>query len=234
MTDKVITQIGSLPHMNVSEAVSYSLLHEIPFFPELPILGDSMLNYAKNPGKMSCLEEFKKHRFSRVKIQCIGPAILITTGCGENEALEVICNHITTIMDGLYADEVILFLDEPALGQAGFDYESIWDAIFSNFHVVRGVHCCGPMDWDILLRSSVVDMISFDASQFNIALYPYYRNGKKIAWGVERKEHVADFRAGDLITPPCGMSPMRYNVKDCTDQLINLKQIKDHAIKMMV
>jgi hypothetical protein len=234
MTDGVITQIGSLPYVNVTEAVHYSLRHDIPFFPELPVRGDAMLNYVKNPGKMSCLKEFKKHLFVSVKIQCIGPAILTAMGSRDDEAVEIICKHITTIIDGLYADEIILFLDEPALGGVGFEYESMWDAIFSNFDVVRGVHCCGPMDWDILFRSTVIDMISFDASQFNIALYPHYRNGKRIAWGVEKKEHVIDFLPGDLITPPCGMSPMRYTVKDCVSQLINLKQIKDHAVKMMV
>ncbi len=63
MKRKVITQIGSIPYQDVKQAVKYSLKHDIPFLPELPKLGDGVLDYIKNPGKLSCLEEFKKHSF---------------------------------------------------------------------------------------------------------------------------------------------------------------------------
>ena len=39
----MITQIGSLPYDNVNEAIDYSLKHNIPFLPELPSKGETML-----------------------------------------------------------------------------------------------------------------------------------------------------------------------------------------------
>ena len=96
---KIVTQIGSLPLEDVNEAVKYSLKHDIPFLPELPKKGDAMMAYIKNPGKLSCLEEFKKHKFDTVKIQCIGPATLMLAGLKEDEAMQGICEHITAITD---------------------------------------------------------------------------------------------------------------------------------------
>lgn len=221
---KIITQVGSLPYEDVGEAVRYSLKHDIPFLPELPRKGDAMMNYIKNPGHMSCLEEFKKNKFDTVKIQCVGPGTLILAGFSEDEAIQRPLEHITAIMDGLEAEEVILFLDEPALGQAGFDYKKSWDALFAAFEVISGVHTCGNMNWDDMFDSGI-DIISFDASQFDITKYSKYRNGKKIAWGVEKIEDVRDFRIGDLVTLPCGMGSPLYKVEDCDKKLTRLKEI---------
>ena len=60
MQTKIVTQIGSLPYDDVEQAVEYSLRHDIPFLPELPKLGDAMLEYAKEPGKLSCLRRFQE------------------------------------------------------------------------------------------------------------------------------------------------------------------------------
>ncbi len=222
---KIITQIGSLPYDNVREAVKYSLKHDIPFLPELPKLGDAMLDYIKNPGKLSCLDEFKKHHFDTVKIQCVGPATLIMSGYSEEEALEKICGHISVVVKDLKAQEIILFLDEPALGQVGFDFQALWTPVFETFKVTPGVHCCGNMDWDILFNSLLIEIISFDASQFDITKYPCYRGGKRIAWGVEKAKDVKDFQKGDLLTLPCGMSPLKYAIRDCQKELKKLKRI---------
>ena len=167
---KIITQVGSLPFEDVGEAVKHSLKYDIPFLPELPRKGDAMMNYIKNPGQMSCLEEFKKNKFDVVKIQCVGPSTLILAGFSEDEAIQRPLEHVTAIMNGLEAEKVILFLDEPALGQAGFDYKKSWDALFASFDVVSGVHTCGNMNWDDMFDSGV-DIISFDAAQFAITKY---------------------------------------------------------------
>jgi hypothetical protein len=209
---KRVTQIGSLPLTDVEEAVEYSLRHEIPFLPELPLLGDAMLSYIKNPGQLSTLRAFKRHRFSTVKVQAIGPATLILSGYEEDEALLRIYRHIEAILDGLVAQEVILFLDEPALGQAGFDYRRLWDLLLADLPVIRGVHVCGNMQWDLLF-SAEIDVVSFDASRYDITLY-YPRHGKRIAWGITSPEQVRDFQPGDLITPPCGLSPRAYKPHD--------------------
>jgi hypothetical protein len=227
---KVITQIGSLPYTDVGEAVEYSLKHDIPFLPELPKRGDAMLEYIKQPGKLSCLEEFKKHKFETVKVQCVGPATLMLSGYKEDEAVQRICEHITAIIDGLEASEIILFLDEPALGQCGANFRELWKALFSNFTVVPGVHVCGNMDWDLLFDSNL-GIISFDASKYDLTKYSKYRSGKRIAWGVERLEDVKDFQEGDLITLPCGMGTPVCKEEDCKKNLQTLKSITEEISK---
>ncbi|MFQ6033607.1 MAG: hypothetical protein ACE5KR_01970 [Candidatus Bipolaricaulia bacterium] len=220
---KAITQIGSLPFRDVGAAVAYSLKHEIPFFPELTALGDAMLDYIKDPGRLSCLEEFKRHHFKTVKVQAIGPATLIQSGYGEDEALLRIYQHIERILDGLEAEEIILFLDEPALGYAGFDYERLWEPLFSSFPVIRGVHVCGNMQWDKLFAAEI-ELISFDASRYDITKYYDSRKGKRIAWGIESPEDIKDFRPEDLITPPCGMPHRSFTEEDAERVLSMLRR----------
>jgi hypothetical protein len=223
---RVVTQIGSLPYDDVNQAVEYSLRHDIPFLPELPKLGDAMLEYTKEPGKLSCLRRFQERvaGLDAVKVQCIGPATLILSGYSEDEAISRAYQHITAILDGLRVRQVILFLDEPALGQVGFDYQRLWSALFESFPVTPGVHVCGNMNWDDLFRSNV-EIISFDASKYDITKYPAYRNSKRIAWGVQSRENVKDFQDGDLLTLPCGMGPKFYTPDDCDASLKRLLEI---------
>lgn len=137
-TGKTVTQIGSLPFRKVGTAIAYSLKHDIPFLPELTTLGDAMLTYIKDPGRLSCLAEFRRHHFQTVKVQVVGPATLIQSGYKQGEAVARIYQHIERVLDGLRAEEIILFLDEPALGYAGFDYGQLWKPIFGSFPVIRG------------------------------------------------------------------------------------------------
>ncbi len=211
---KIITQIGSLPYDNVKDAVEYSLRHGIPFLPELPKLGEYMLDYIKKPGTLACLDEFKRHNFQDVKIQCIGPATLIRNGYEEGEAIERTRSHISAILKGLKSKTTILFLDEPSCG-ASFYQKRLWEETFMGFNVVKGVHNCGDVKWNEMFDSDI-EIISFDASKYKIS---GSRNGKKIAWGIEKPEDAADFQEGDLITLPCGMSPAKYNEADCERNL---------------
>ncbi|HEC69305.1 MAG TPA: hypothetical protein ENI31_03345 [Candidatus Omnitrophica bacterium] len=229
-SSKIITQIGSLPYTDVKEAVDYSLKHDIPFLPELPKRGDAMLEYIKHPGKLSCLEEFKKHKFSLVKVQCVGPATLIQAGYSKGEAISRIYEHISQILEGLSAQEIILFLDEPALGYSGVNFKELWEVIFSNFKVIPGVHICGNMNWDEVFSSSV-EIISFDASKYDITKYSKYRSGKRISWGVEKREDIKDFKPGDLITLPCGMGSSLYNPEDPPRYLEKLRKIAGEVSK---
>lgn len=215
----------------MKSAVAYSLKHDIPFLPELPLRGDGILEYIKNPGQLSCLKEFKKYTFEIVKVQCVGPATLVISGYSAEDAIDRIYLHIFGVLGGLKASQVILFLDEPALGQAGFHFERLWALIFESFRVTPGVHCCGNMDWDILFESKLIEIISFDASQYDLTRYPKYKDfrekGGKIAWGVQKKEDVKDFRQGDLITLPCGIGTKLYAVKDCKRELKKLIKIAE-------
>jgi len=200
----ITTQIGSLPFTDVDAAIAYSLQHDIPFLPELTALDDGMTEYIQKPGKLSCLDAFKKQQFSIVKVQCIGPATLIQGKYDEDDAVLRVYQHVEAVLNGLQAEEVILFLDEPALGYVGFDFVRLWEPIFESFPVTRGVHTCGNMQWDQLF-SAPVDIISFDASQYTIDNYYEERKGKRIAWGITAVDQVTDYQPGDLITGPCGL-----------------------------
>ena len=217
---KLTTQIGSLPFSSVEQAVAYSLRHEIPFLPELTLRGDAMLSYVKDPGRLSCLADFKRHRFDSVKIQCIGPATLLQSGYEEDDAVSRIYRHIEAILDGLMAEEILLFLDEPALGYVGFDFRRLWAPLFESFPVVRGVHVCGNMQWDLLFDAEI-EIISFDASRYDITKYYADRDGTRVSWGIEDVEDVADYRPGDLITLPCGMPHRAYSAEQA-DQRFDL------------
>ena len=216
---KMVTQIGSLPFTDVERAVAYALEHEIPFLPELTALGDAMMRYIKEPGALSCLDAFKQHRFDVVKVQCIGPATLLQSGYDEDDALSRVYAHIETILDGLDAEETILFLDEPALGYVGFDYRRLWEPLFASFRVVRGIHVCGNMQWDQLLDPATeIDIVSFDASKYDITKYYEERGDKPIAWGIEAAEHARDVVPGDLLTLPCGMPHTGYGEREADDR----------------
>ena len=228
---KLITQIGSLPFTDVEQAVGYSLEHDIPFLPELTALGDAMLHYIQEPGSLSCLEAFKRHQFGTVKVQCIGPATLVQSGYDEDDAISRIYTHIEVILDGLRAEETILFLDEPALGYAGFDYQRLWAPLFESFPVVRGVHVCGNMQWDQMFDAEI-DVISFDASKHDVTKYYESRNGKSIAWGIERPEHVRDYQPGDLITLPCGMPHRAYTEEQAAERFGVLRETAESVLQL--
>lgn len=219
----IITQIGSLPFTDVDTAVEYSLQHDIPFLPELTALGDGMTEYIKNPGQLTCLEAFKRQQFKTVKVQCIGPATLIQTKYNEDDAVLRVYQHVEAVLDGLQAEEIILFLDEPALGYVGFDFVRLWEPIFSSFPVTRGVHTCGNMQWDHMF-SAPIDIISFDASKYDISKYYDDRQGKRIAWGITDVSQVTDFQPGDLITGPCGLSHLAHTSASANERLAMLKQ----------
>ena len=217
MEGLIITQVGSLPHTDPRDAVSFSLRHDLPFLPELPRLGDAMLDYIERPGHLSYLAEFRERTrdLEIVKVQSVGPATLVLAGYEPAEAVERCYQHIYRILEGLQP-EVLLVLDEPALGQAGFAFEQdLWTPIFGSFDVARrGVHVCGSMDWDRLLDIPQIDVISYDASLTDIAKWPGYEQRRTIAWGIDSAQDLHDPRPGDLITAPCGFGTPRHTVAD--------------------
>ena len=86
------------------------------------------------------------------------------------------------------------------------------------------------MDWDELFTSGI-QIISFDASQFDLTKYAKYRSDKRIAWGVKRRDDVKDFQDGDLITLPCGMGTSLFKPEDCPKALESLIQIKEELFR---
>lgn len=217
MAQLTITQVGSLPHTSPEDAVSFSLRHDLPFLPELPSLGDTMLGYAEEPGRLSCLAEFRRRtrHLPLVKVQCVGPATLVAAGYTATEAVERCYTHIRGVLAGL-GPPALLVLDEPALGRAGFRFEDdLWGPLFGSIDVARrGVHVCGSMDWDRLLGNAEIDVISHDASTVDITRWPGYSRRRTIAWGIDAPGDVRDPQPGDLVTAPCGFGTPRHTVAD--------------------
>lgn len=101
-----------------------------------------------------------------------------------------------------YSDNVIIFFDEPILsalgtpaylGIQGDDVTRALNELIDSVHTmdaVAGVHCCGNMDWAILLATRL-DIISFDAYFYGekLALYSeeikgFLERGGFLAWGM--------------------------------------------------
>lgn len=226
-----ITQIGSLPHVDLDSAIQYSLRHDIPFLPELVARRETMLNYIRDPGKLACSDLFKSSVKGRkvAKVQCVGPATLVVNGgYSADDAVARARVHIEAIVSGLGTEEIILFLDEPGLNNVDFNYLALWDRVFDGFDVIRGVHCCDRLDWSTVFKYGNVSIVSFDASRFRIANYDGYRSGKRIAWGVNAASSVRGYQSGDLITPPCGLG--MKSVEDCGRILENLVAIKERVL----
>lgn len=195
---RIVTQGGPLPHTNPEDAVAYSQRHDIPFLPELPALQELMPEIILRPGQLHCLELFKQNSYKTVKIQCVGPATLYTLGYSE-ESEEIVIRYIDALLDGLVADNVLLFLDEPALGEdPSYDYREGWSRIFQRYRAIRGVQIYKNRDWN-RVGDADIEFISIDASLVDIAS-PHYNHKKCIAWGIREKGDIQDFQPGDLIT----------------------------------
>ncbi len=100
-----------------------------------------------------------------------------------------------------YADEVIIFIDEPGLSGFGsafvqLSYDQIAKILSETVGEIQksgavvGIHCCANTDWSLILNAGI-DILSFDAFGFfdNLLIYPkelkeFYARGGRIAFGV--------------------------------------------------
>ncbi len=227
----MFTQIGSLPCINYRFAVYYSLQHAVPFLPELSRkdIDGGMLDWIEYPEKLRCLQKFKKHKFLQVKMSCVGPLTLFQNGnYSTDEAVMKVIEGVNVLLNELQAEEIFFFLDEPALEGLviDIDYESLWDTVFGQFeeyNIDSTIHTCGNTDWGRLFKSNI-DMISFDASKHDITQFDYNRRGKKNAWGITDRAQVKDFQKGDLLTLPCGMSPLVYTTAESRGAFYMIKR----------
>jgi len=100
------------------------------------------------------------------------------------------------------AEKVIIFLDEPILAglgtpaYVGISDEEVIETLNTIYHSIQerdgiaGTHCCGNMDWGILLNTDV-EIISFDSYFYGekLTLYPeqvnlFLERGGFLAWGI--------------------------------------------------
>jgi len=101
-----------------------------------------------------------------------------------------------------YADNVIIFIDEPilsALGSTSYIGVNPEEALrllretsdaIKQAGGISGIHCCSKGDWPLVINSEV-NIISFDAYDYTetISLYPteftgFLKKGGYLAWGI--------------------------------------------------
>lgn len=101
-----------------------------------------------------------------------------------------------------FAEEIVLFVDEPILSALGSTsyigvepreaLRLLQETTDSIRHAggIPGIHCCGNADWSMVIKSGV-NIISFDAYDYvdTISLYPaefteFLQRGGYLAWGV--------------------------------------------------
>ncbi len=101
-----------------------------------------------------------------------------------------------------YADEVILFIDEPILSAIGTSTYIGVDMVeasrllrglvshIKDLGAIVGIHCCSKGDWHLVL-SSKPDVFSFDAYFYwdSLSIYPdeikeFINNNGYVAWGI--------------------------------------------------
>jgi methionine synthase II (cobalamin-independent) len=103
---------------------------------------------------------------------------------------------------GPYADEVIIFIDEPvlsALGSSaylGVSREEALRLLTETAGAIKaaggipGIHCCGRAEWPLVMETGVT-ILNFDAYEFGdtIGIYPeetraFLEKGGLLAWGI--------------------------------------------------
>jgi len=101
-----------------------------------------------------------------------------------------------------FGKKMIIFLDEPYLAAVGSAYttvnrETVVSMLSETVEMIKskdcllGVHCCGNTDWSMLTDIPGLDIISFDAFNFQdrFVLYAddlkrFFKNGGVACWGI--------------------------------------------------
>lgn len=171
-------------------------------------------DYAR--GFHSFLKAVRSRRFTTLKGQITGP-LTFTLGLKDGEgrlayfdeelrevALMLLQAKARWQIDhlGQYADQVLIFIDEPilsALGSSaylGVSREETLRLLRETSHAIKdsggipGIHCCGNADWPLVIESGAT-VINFDAYAYfeNFAIYhdeirKFLEAGGYLAWGI--------------------------------------------------
>ncbi len=155
MTDKIIlpiTGIGSLPFDNIKEAINYSLKHDIPFIPQLPLLEGNMIDQIKKSHYLSIKEWDRENEC--YKIQLVGPH-------SSKVPPQEIIDYSLMLKEKLHQSP-ILFIDEPFLPNLDATDLDFYNELAKEFKL--GIHCCGDTNWNELLKLPI-SYISFDSNR---------------------------------------------------------------------
>ncbi|MDD5432325.1 MAG: hypothetical protein PHO70_04985 [Candidatus Omnitrophica bacterium] len=178
-------------------------------------------------GLSKLYQRLKKEDLSQVKyIKCqvTGP-FTFAAGLNDENGVALLHNEVfwQVIMKGLimkarwqldlfreFGKKLIIFIDEPYLGCFGSAYTPLTreavvkglveftEAIDSK-DCLLGIHCCGNTDWSMFTDVKAIDIINFDAFDFQDKFLLYAkdlnaflkRNGL-ICWGVVPTQSISD------------------------------------------
>ncbi|MBM3255263.1 MAG: methionine synthase [Candidatus Omnitrophica bacterium] len=110
-----------------------------------------------------------------------------------------------------FGKKIIIFIDEPYLGCFGSAYTPInkegvikglgnlFQKIKNFTGVLTGIHCCGNTDWSIFTDIPTLDIINFDAFNYQDKLLLYadnlkvfFNNDRILCWGIVPTQEFSD------------------------------------------
>ncbi len=151
-----------------------------------------------------------------IKLQVTGP-FTFAAGINDQSGISILYDKILmqAVLRGLrmkalwqinkfkaLGKKIILFIDEPFLGCFGSAYtpvnrETVTSALFEfaeglrSEDVLLGIHCCGNTDWSMFTEAGYIDLINFDAFDYQdkFVLYAdsiksFLKRGGIICWGI--------------------------------------------------
>jgi methionine synthase II (cobalamin-independent) len=142
-----------------------------------------------------------------------------------------------------FGKKMILFIDEPYLGCFGSAYTPInRETVASGLlefteglrskDVLMGIHCCGNTDWSIFTEAKGIDVINFDAFDFQdkFVLYAdsirsFLERGGIICWGIVPTQNFTGEEDISLL-----IRKMREGVGALAKKGIDEKMLKDRLI----
>ena len=164
------TGIGSLPHLQVGEAIALSMQQDVPYLPELPKLGagELMLPSALRAGGSSFEQAFFDATRARAptmaKAQLAGPATVARFA--HVHAVDHLAAKAARLARSLRERGVtpLIFLDEPGLSMEALPLIAL-ETVRRSAHdagAIVGLHCCAQTRWSEVLGLGF-DVISLDA-----------------------------------------------------------------------
>ncbi len=170
------TGVGSVPFLDLSEAIRYSFLHTIPFLPQMPKLGEDMIlpliSHEKLDKNCPCLRAFQerleKENKTFFKIQLASPDTVETYS--KNFSFNFYQKKVDELLSIFtkISDEFIFIFDAPLFSKNHKKTLLEVSRIKKKFsNILIGIHCCGFKEnfSDLKELSNKFDILSLPASQ---------------------------------------------------------------------
>jgi hypothetical protein len=213
--------IGSLPHLNISEAISYSLKHTLPFLPQMTSLGERMVEQVLSTQELSTkykslslfTEKIIEQNITTFKIQIAGPE---TCNVDDKKILLEINNFLKYFEN--YNLRPIVFIDEPIITFKSEHLKNIFNEL-TNMKISSGLHSCATFKLE-QAEYLKCDFLSYDAG----LVAPNLKSKKNLIAGIPPFSGKDFSIYGEWISSSCGLA--MYTEEDCEKILINLRAYK--------